>query len=118
MYPQFGPADTADPDAVWEIPQTVLQAYIDLASASLSQVKWQDSWKIGMALYVAHFATLWLQSSSPAGSDAKRIAALGQARGIQVSRSVGDVSSSHQSVVSGWEDWGSWNLTSYGQQLM
>jgi len=42
----------------------------------------------------------------PLGSDAKRIAALGQARGIQVSRSVGDVSSSHQSVVSGWEDWG------------
>lgn len=44
------------------------------------------------------------------------IAAQGLAGGIQTSKSVGDVSVGYQAL-SALEDWGSWSLTSYGQQL-
>ena len=45
-----------------------------------------------------------------------QIAAAGLAGGIQTSKAVGDVSVSYQVLVS-LEDWGTWNLTSYGQLL-
>lgn len=45
-----------------------------------------------------------------------QVAAQGLAGGIQTSKSVGDVSVSYQ-VLTALEDWGSWNLTTYGQQL-
>lgn len=53
------------------------------------------------------------QASAPNGAT---IAAQGLAGGIQTSKSVGDVSVSYQ-VLTALEDWGSWNLTTYGQQL-
>jgi hypothetical protein len=52
-------------------------------------------------------------ASAPNGA---QIAAQGLAGGIQTSKSVGDVSVSYQALAS-LEDWGAWNLTSYGQQL-
>lgn len=45
-----------------------------------------------------------------------QIAAQGLAGGIQTSKSVGDVSVGYQALTS-LEDWGAWNLTSYGQLL-
>ena len=45
-----------------------------------------------------------------------QIAAQGLAGGIQTSKSAGDVSVSYQPLAS-IEDWGQWNLTSYGQQF-
>ena len=52
-------------------------------------------------------------SGQPNGA---QIAAQGLAGGIQASKSVGDVSVSYQ-VLTSLEEWGSWQLTSYGQQL-
>lgn len=53
--------------------------------------------------------------TSPAPNGAQ-VAAQGLAGGIQTSKSVGDVSVSYQ-VLTSLEDWGAWNLTTYGQQL-
>jgi hypothetical protein len=53
------------------------------------------------------------QGNAPNGA---QIAAQGLAGGIQTSKSVGDVSVSYQ-VLTALEDWGAWNLTSYGQLL-
>jgi hypothetical protein len=44
------------------------------------------------------------------------IAAQGLAGGIQTSKSIGDVSVGYQALAS-LEDWGQWQLTTYGQQL-
>jgi hypothetical protein len=52
-------------------------------------------------------------TSTPNGA---QIAAQGLAFGIQTSKSVGDVSVSYQ-VLTALEDWASWNLTIYGQEL-
>lgn len=102
------------------IPQFVLQMYINLANASLQFARWQDSWLMGMALFVAHYATLYLRSEGgfTASSPIQQIAQSGLAVGLAVSKSAGDVSLTKEYMTQGWESWGSWNLTTYGQQLI
>jgi len=56
------------------------------------------------------------QAITPAVLNGAQIAAQGLAGGIQTSKSVGDVSVGYQALTA-LEDWGAWNLTSYGQQL-
>lgn len=120
IYPQFGSIETVEEVETFTgvIPQAVLQMFINLASSCIQQVRYFDLWPFAMALFVAHYATLYLQSSTPTGANAKAVAQAGMAKGVQVSKGVGDASTSYQSLVAGWESWGSWNLTTYGQQLI
>ena len=113
IYPQFGTVDQQGsfvPAAGVNVSSGALQMFVNLASASISQLRWQDSWSFGMALFIAHYATLYQQSSSSVMA--------GLAKGVQVSKSVGDVSVSYQAITSGLESWGAWNLTSFGQQFL
>lgn len=98
------------------IPMVVLNSYIYLASASIFQVRYCEMWQMVMGLYIAHFATLWLQgeASSP-NTTAAQAAASGLALGIKTSKSAGDVSLGIQAVAI--DGFGSWNLTLYGQQF-
>ena len=114
FYPQFGPSGSP---AVWPIPEAVLQVFINLASASLQYERWNEAWQMGMALFVAHFATLYLQSLVPAGSTTKQIVQSGLARGVQVSKSAGGVSVGYQLIVADLEGWAAWTLTTFGQQF-
>ena len=98
------------------VPLPVLSAYTALASASLVQMRWQGTWSFAMALYIAHFATLYLRSDGDPASTPGMKAAAGLSAGITVSKSAGGVSQSLQ-VPGGLEDWGAWNTTGYGQQL-
>ena len=107
------------PQLADNVPLAALQMYINLASSCLSQERWCDMWQVGMSLFVAHFATLYLQSTSLADSPtAAQVANAGVSKGILVSKSVGDVSSSYQSIVSDINGWAAWKLTSFGQQLI
>ena len=100
------------------IPPAVIQAYINLASASLSINRWGDLWLVAMGLYVAHFVTLYEQSegSVTQNSTPAAIARSGLATGILVSASAGDVSKTVQ-ILESLADWGAFSLTIYGQQL-
>ena len=64
------------------------------------------------------YATWLVQTQvlTPGVATGAQIASQGLAGGIQVSKGVGDVSVSYQSLES-LEQWGQWNLTAYGQQL-
>lgn len=107
------------PVTVWNappIPFVVISLYIALASASLVQARWLEQWPLAMALYVAHFLTLYARSDGNPNSTIGQIAAQGLSLGIQTAKSVGDVSVSYQPVT-GLEDWGMWTLTIYGTQL-
>jgi hypothetical protein len=73
-------------------------------------------WTVGMGLMVSHFLTLYARSDGNPNSNIGQIAAQGVATGIQVSKAAGDVTVSYQPV-QGIEDWGAYNLTTYGQQL-
>src|SRR5271157_3472903 len=99
------------------VPLAALAAFIFLASSCLIQARWQEQWTFAMALYVAHFASLYAKSDGNPNSTVGQIAAQGIATGIQVAKSVGDVNVSY-TPVPGLEDWGAWNLTVYGQQLV
>ncbi len=53
---------------VYEAPPTpaaVIQVYINLATASLKQNLYQDSWQLAMGLFVAHYLTLWAEADAP-----------------------------------------------------
>lgn len=98
------------------MPLLVIQMYINLAQASIMQARWCEMWQLAMALYVAHYATLWMQSESGPNSTAAQVATSGLQQGIIVSQSAGDVSATTQPVA-GFDDWGSFNLTQCGVQL-
>lgn len=46
------------------VPVVVVQAYLSLAVASLAYGVWQDMWQMAVALFVAHYCTLYLQSDA------------------------------------------------------
>lgn len=46
------------------VPASVIQAYINLATASLSELMWGEQWQIGMGWFVAHYCTLWAQTEA------------------------------------------------------
>ena len=117
IYPKFGTLSGAIPPIFnGPLPQVVLQMYITLASASLAAARWLDLWPMAMALYVAHYATLYLRSEGDVGSTAGSIASSGLAKGVLISKGAGGVSAGVNPF--GDENFGAWNLTSYGQQLI
>jgi hypothetical protein len=46
------------------IPIMAIQLYINLATASLVQARWQEMWAFGIALFVAHYCTLYAKSAA------------------------------------------------------
>jgi hypothetical protein len=98
------------------IPFVVLLAYIYLATSSLVQARWLAQWTYAVALFVAHFATLYAQTDGNPNSTASQAAAQAMSTGVTVAKSAGDVSISFQPFHA-LEEWGSWNATSFGQQL-
>jgi hypothetical protein len=104
---------------VWNqcpFPIAVVTAYIALATACLVQNRWQEQWPIAMAWFVAHYLTLYARAAGNPNSTLGQLAASGLAFGIQVSKAVGDVSTSYQAV-QGIENFAAWNLTVWGQLL-
>ena len=104
---------------VWNaplVPFTVILSYIYLASASLVQARWNEMWAFAMALFVAHFLTLYAQADGNPNSTVGQAAAQGASTGVTVAKSVGDVSVSYQPFEA-LSNWAAWNMTSYGQQL-
>lgn len=100
------------------VPQVVLQTYITLANACLSQARWLDMWLFAMHLFVAHYATLYLVSEGDAGSTAGQIAQSGLQTGVTIAASSGDVSISVDQIAKDHlSQFGVWLTTVYGQQL-
>jgi len=105
------------------IPLIVINLYVTLASASLVYNRWMDHWYLGMSLYIAHYLTLYLREAGsnvpvPANLSPGMIAQMGAAIGFVTNKAAGSVSMGSQSVTgpgTGFETWGAWNLTSYGQ---
>jgi hypothetical protein len=46
------------------LPAAVVKMYLNLAYSSLQFVRWQEQWYIATSLFIAHYCTLYLQSSS------------------------------------------------------
>jgi hypothetical protein len=125
MYPQFAQESFVSPNQIDiapnpnVVPEFIIQMYIDLANASIKQTRWQGYWQIAMGWFIAHFCTLYLQGIADANSDANAVLAAGQAKGLNTSESVGDVSVSidYNLIAQDLNGWAAWKLTVYGQQL-
>lgn len=99
------------------IPLAVIQAYLNLAYASLMSSRWRELWVIAMGWYIAHFLTLYAQSMGNASSTPGQIAAQGLEQGLAVSKSAGPLSQTQQHLTA-LESWGAWAKTSFGTQLI
>ena len=109
FYPQFKD----------QVPENVVSTFINLASAKINIKRWNKSWKFGMALFIAHFLTLYVKTSGTVEQPQTNLAS-GLVRGIQTSKSVDGVSVSYDvsSVLTELDGWGSYKLTEYGIQLL
>lgn len=109
-YPQFAGA----------VPEVVIDAWVKLANASILEPRWGDFWEAAIDLYVAHFLTLYLQSSSAVGDATKKIINAGLSKGLQSSKSASDLSVSYDfsSVANETAGWGTFPQTTFGQQFV
>jgi hypothetical protein len=115
QYAQFGP----DTNGNYIVPQIVQQMYLNLADATIKESRWHTSWPLAMGWFMAHFLTLYVQGMGDPNSGAAGVLKAGQIRGLDTSKSVGDVSVStdYSLIASGIDGWANWMLTSYGVQL-
>jgi hypothetical protein len=114
-------AATADGTAVtvYEapfVPLVALLQFVLMAAASVMQQNYGTSWPFAMALFIAHFSTMYMRSESGKNTTAAQVVASGLERGLLVGKSAGDVSASIQ-FLQGFEEWGVFQETTYGQQF-
>ena len=115
MYPGFGLDANDNPN----IPEAILQIYIDLALTCIQKARFHGAWEIAVGYFVAHFATLYLQSTSDPTSGAAGVIKAGQAKGLTTSKGANDLSVGidYSSVSKDLEGWAAWTLTNHGQNL-
>ena len=94
----------------------VIQLYLNLAYASLMQSRWREQWALAMALYIAHYLTLWEQTEGNPQTTPSQIVANSLQAGITVSQGADGVSQGLE-ILKTLESWGTWTLTQYGVQL-
>ena len=112
VYPQFQGLD--------ELPDMIVQMYIDFANEVVNIARWGKQWKLGMCLFVAHFCSVYLMSFTENNSEAAAVIAAGQSKGLISSKSVGDVSVSYDFslAMQNVDTWGQFNLTLFGNQFV
>ncbi len=98
------------------VPLAVMQIYLNIAYASLMQTRWRESWTLVMALYIAHYLTLWLETEGNPQSTAAQIVANSLQAGITISQSADGVAQGLQALQA-LNNWAGWSLTQYGSQL-
>jgi len=100
------------------MPIIVMMSYLQLALACIIQNRYKQSWFMAVAYFVAHYCTLFLRTESGTPNlTAAQVAASGLTKGIIVHRAAGDVSADSE-IVEGYEQWGAWGETQYGEMLM
>lgn len=119
-FPQFASVCTS-PDGGETpplVPAALLQQFINMATASLSQSKWFDLWQYAVGLFVAHYVTMFLAASQQ--TTPKGLVAGAKPASIMSSKSVGNVSASYDtsSIAEDMKGWGAYKTTTYGQQLI
>lgn len=113
FYPQFG----TDSSGNYIVPETVIQNFVNMASASIQQTRWRSWWTFGMATFIAHFCTLYLETMADPNSGAAAVFEAGRAQGVVSNEDVGDVSYSADVNIGAVDGWANWNSTSFGRQF-
>lgn len=117
-YPQF--SKSADNYGSLIVPDVILEGWIKLANAAISYKRYREYWEMAMGLFIAHWLTLYLQGAADPNDPVAKIVNAGISKGVQTSKSAGDLSVSYDfSVVSNdFDGWGTYKYTTYGQQFI
>ena len=117
MYPQFGVVNEVGERV---IPNVVMESWLKMANAVISKARYGDRWEMAMGLFIAHWLTLYLQTAATANDPVRKIISAGLSKGVQTSKSAGDLSVSYDfSIVSNdFDGWGTYKYTAYGQQFV
>lgn len=99
------------------VPIVALLWFTFLAGASVMWQRYGAGWPFCMALFIAHYATLYMRTESGNNTTASQVASSGLTKGILISRHAGDVGASSQ-LIQGYEQWGAWAETQYGEQFI
>jgi hypothetical protein len=111
FYPQFAN----------QLPEPVLTTFITMAQATVKQERWKSYWHEGMANFIGHHAIQWMErrtgNTTPTRAE---VIGAGKAKGIQSSKSVGDVSVSYDVATStkGLEGYADFMTTEYGRSYV
>lgn len=116
-HPEF--FSGADPPAPL-LPENMLQIFINQANTSVLPSRWSDMWELAAGLYVAHFAALYLKTYSTGQPSAGQTVTAATPTGLVSSAKMGDTSLNfdNTAITEGTKEWGAWNSTVYGQQLI
>lgn len=109
MYPQFEGL----------VPEVVEESFLELANACVSEDRFGKMWKVAIGLFLAHFVTLWLQSSKEVGTPADEVMAAAQAQGVVTSESADGLSYSMDTSMISQDlaGWAAFKLTTFGVQF-
>lgn len=101
-----------------QIPEAVFNLFASMADAAIKQKRYKSQWEYLMGLFIAHHLALYLktQDGEPGAAAALRGSL---PSGVATSKSVDGLSISYDllGVADDLAGYGTWKLTSYGQQL-
>lgn len=109
FYPQFTDL----------LPEVVLDSFVELGHACVSEARYGKMWKLAIGLFIAHFCSLYLSNVAEAGTPAEEVLAKAQAAGVVTSESADGVSYSMDINQLGADlnGWAAFKLTVYGEQF-
>ena len=101
------------------IPEYVFNLFVGMAQASIKKDRYNSAWEFLMGLYVAHNLVLYMrtQQGDPSAANALKGSL---PVGIASSKSVDGLSISYEfmGLEEDFNGYGTWKLTTYGQQLI
>ena len=92
----------------------IVDFWVGFITQQLDPNIWNNSWTMGVSLYLAHELTIARQNVQAAEVDGTP----GQQGGIATSKTVGSVTVQYDAQSMSEKDAGYWNLTTYGKQFI
>lgn len=102
------------------VPPVMLGTFLEQTNGSVIPSRWGSMWRLAAGLYLSHFAALYLKTFQQSLASAGAAAVNATPAGLVSSAKMGDTSVSYDNsaVTEGTKEWGTWNATVYGQQLI
>lgn len=102
------------------IPPAMLEVFLTQTNESVLPSRWGSLWRLAAGLCASHFAALYLKTYRDGSESAGAAAVNAAPAGLVSSAKMGDTSVSYDNsaVTEGTKEWGTWNATVYGQQLI
>lgn len=109
FYPQFTSL----------LPDTVIDKIIERAHATVLEVRWRENWEQGMHDFVAHNCVMYMIKVGEGTPTAAKVIASAQPKGLQSSKSVGDVSVSYDFSTNSddFKGYANYAMTAYGRDF-